>query len=465
MKFGGASLDTTAALTQVLSIVLTECENWDRVVLVASALEGVTDSLIEATHLARLDNRRGYRRIITTIRTRHLALAEQLPLGQIERDGLLADIDKLLFNTLDVCQSLSAKPTDITAPDVIDAIVAVGERLAARIVAALLRQNNVRGVAFDATDLIITDDVHGNANPNLPLTQERVNNSLIPMLDRNIIPVITGFLGATATGKLTTLGRSGSDLTASILATCMDADEVWIWSGVDGLMSGDPLEILDTRTIPLMTYDEVAEMAYFGARILHARMIPLLRERNIPLRIKNVFKPQMEGTLVQTLSRQHTQSIKAVTSIAGIGLMASHSGPLATIAKQIDQTIFEASGTHADVMISSQSSSHSFICLVIPTSARPDAVQNAQKALKKVLQEEPAETSPWEVLSVTIITAIGSHLDTRPDLTANVLQTLQDIRILALSLGPTGNNLSIMVKSEDGERTLHQIHQFILNNG
>jgi aspartate kinase len=241
MKFGGSSVDDRRA-HQVLSIVLHEHERWERLILVASALEGVTDALIETAHLAQLNNRRGYRRIVATIRTRHMALAEYLPLGPTERSALQADIDRLLFDMLHVCQSLSDTPSDTVAPDKVDAVIGVGERLSARIIAALLRQNALRGVAIDASDLIVTDDVYGNATPEMTLTQERMSAQLLPMLDRRIIPVVTGFVGATRTGKPTTLGRGGSDYTASILAVCTDADEVWIWSSVDGMMSGDPRE-------------------------------------------------------------------------------------------------------------------------------------------------------------------------------------------------------------------------------
>src|SRR5262249_1012335 len=205
MKFGGSSVGMTMGLTQLLSIVLNERERWERLMLVVSALDGVTDQLIEAAHLALLNNRRGYRRIVATLRTRHLALIEYLPLGSTERAALQADIDHLLFDMLDVCQNIPVHLSDAEQPEAIDRIITTGERLAARIVAALLRQNNLRGVAIDAGDVIITDDTFGNATPNLSITRERIATNLLPLLNRGIIPVITGFIGATADGKPTTL--------------------------------------------------------------------------------------------------------------------------------------------------------------------------------------------------------------------------------------------------------------------
>ena len=462
MKFGGTSVGMTTGLTQLLSIVIYEVERWDRLLLVVSALEGVTDALIEAAHLAQLANRRGYRRIVTTLRTRHLALIENLPLGTVERSALQADIDRLLFDMLDLCQSLADHHDQQAKPEAIDAIIGVGERLAARIVAALLRQNNLRGVAIDATDLIITDNVYGNATPNLELTRERITTHLTPMLERKIIPVITGFIGSTVAGKPTTLGRGGSDYTASVLGVCIDADEVWIWTDVDGIMTTDPREVSTATVIPALSYEEVAELAYFGARILHARMIGPLRERQIPLRVRNVFKPQATGTLVNEQAENSKPALKAVTSIQGLGLMAPRGGPLHPIAALVDEALFKVSGTHTEVMISSQSSSHSFVCFVISTSAGHDALHNIQVELEERLPTLP-DGDQWTMFPATIITVIGTQVDSLHRLLASILTALDGIRILGMAQGRC--SLSLVVEPRSSERAIRQIHDLVINNG
>jgi aspartokinase/homoserine dehydrogenase 1 len=462
MKFGGSSVGTIAALGQVVSIVLHESTRRDNLLLVVSALEGVTDALIESAHLAQLSNRRGYRRIAATLRTRHMALIEHLPLGTRERGNLQADVDRLLFDMLDICQAISDNASGTIPPASVDHIVSVGERLAARIVAALLRQNNLRGVALDATDLIVTDDVYGNATPDLPLTRQKISQHLLPMLSRKIIPVVTGFIGATRTGKPTTLGRGGSDYTASILGVCADAEEVWIWTDVDGMMSTDPREVVEARVISEVSYEEVAELAYFGARILHSKMIGPLREQGIPLRIKNVFKPQQQGTLIHNITGEKSHSIKAVTSIQGIGLAAKGSGPLASISQMVDETLFHTTGAHADVMISSQSSAESFLCFVIPTNAGPDAGHAVQTELTDRLLNY-RDTMEWTVTQVSVITAIGARIDESSLLVGKVLQTLQGIRILALAQGPSHCSLSVVVEPKDADRSLRLIHGLILN--
>lgn len=462
MKFGGASVGTTTALTQVLSIVLQEHERWDNLLLVVSALDGVTDALIEAAQLAQVSNRRGYRRIVATLRTRHLSLVEQLPLGVTERNTLQADIDRLLFDMMNVCQALADDPNSLAQPAQFDRIIGVGERLSARIVAALLRQNNLRGVAIDATDLIVTDSVFSHANPDMILTRQRIAQNLLPMLGRGIVAVVTGFIGATPSGQATTLGRGGSDYTASILAVCAGSQEVWMYTAVDGMMTSDPHEISHARTVPELSYDEVAELAYFGARILHARMIGPLREHRIPLRVKNVFKPRDPGTLIRDGSTEHAPRLKAVTTIPGLGLTADYSGPVDAIAAMVDEVLFSNTGSHAEVMISSQSSARSLLCFIIPTSAGPDAVLAVQHALEMRLKDSP-NTARWKVEPLAILTVIGSRLDQAPGLLAEVFRALTGIHILGIAQGPSGCSLSLIIENDDAESGLSQVHDLVID--
>ncbi len=461
MKFGGTSVGMTTGLSQVLSIVLYEHERWTNLILVVSALEGVTDALIEAAHLAQLNNQRGYRRIVATLRTRHLALIEHLPLGSTEKSALQTDLDRLLYDLLGICQTVAEHHDDALRPEVADKIVHVGERLAARIVAALLRQNNLRGVAIDATDLIITNNAYGNAIPDLALTRERIATHLLPLLQRGIIPVVTGYISSSVTGKPTTLGRGGSDYTASVLGVGSDAREVWVWTDVDGLMTADPREIDGARVIPTLSYDEAAELAYFGARILHPRMIHPLREQSIPLRVRNVYTPQQPGTLVRDKLAAMSPAIRAVTSIQGLGMSAPHNGSLARLAQVVDSLLSDLTGSHTDVTITSQSSSHSFICFVIPTMAGPDALHSLQVALSQT--EEL--TAGWSIRPVQVVTVIGTRLGEIHTLTANVLLALEGVPLLALSQAPSHCSVSLVVETQYGETALTRIHNLILKNG
>ena len=460
MKFGGASVGTTTALAQVLGIVLQEVARWERVVVVVSALDGVTDALIDAAHLAQFGNERGYRRIAATLRQRHLALAEGLALGKPELAALQADLDKLLFELLNAFQRISERNREAFSAENLDEILVIGEKLAARIVAMLLRQHSLRAVAIDSTDLMMTDDVFGSATPDLKATQARINQHLIPMLDRGILPVVTGFIGATSSGKPTTLGRGGSDYSASVFAVCIQAREVWVWSDVDGIMSADPHEVPGAQVVPELSYAEMAELAYFGARILHSRMVAPLQTHAIPLRVKNVYKPQLAGTLIH--AGAHTSGVvKSVTHIHGLSLSAQHGGPLTDIVTLVNTHLQKQIGSPSDVMVSAQSASRSFLCVVVPTSAGPDAVNHLTDSLTRELQAGE-KFRDWGVEPVILVTAIGDSINTSPTLIARVIGALGDLTILGASFGPGGCSLSLVVRASDGEYALSRLHERII---
>ncbi len=463
MKFGGASIGTSVAMMQMLGIIMNEGEHWDNLIIVASALEGVTDMLLEAAHLAQLSNQRGYRRIAATIRTRHHAFADQLPLDVDGRTALKADLDRLLFDMIDTCQTVANTTSDNLAPRLSDIIVAVGERLSTTIIAALLRHNGKSSVMVDGKDIIVTNDVHGNASILVDRSQQKINDYLIPLLDSSHIPIITGFIGATTDGQLTTLGRGGSDYTASMISASVGSDEIWMWTDIDGMMSADPRQISDAQIISELSYREVTELAYFGARIIHTQMIPLLMQDKIPVRIKNVYKPKEAGTFIRESTNDEAQ-IKAVTSIQGLALTSEQSGSLSNVMEIVDETLFDILGHRADVMITSQSSSRSFICLVVPPNVGMNAGsrQRLQEAIGKQFDDQPLNIG-WDVYPVSVITAIGDDIDQHPNLIASILQNLTTIAILAIAQGPSHCSFSIVVHENEMEQSLKQIHRLIVN--
>ncbi len=464
MKFGGASVGSAPALAGVLKIIAREAQRWDSIVVVVSALDGVTDMLLEAAQLARINNQRGYRRIAANLRSRHFAIMDDLPLAGPERSTLSADIDHLLSEMLDRCLRIASDLHTELSPANSDAVVALGEQLSARIIAALLRQNGLRGAAVDGTDLLVTDDVFGNANPKLELTAQRVERVLLPMLQRDILPVVTGFIGATAQGETTTLGRGGTDYTASVLCALLAADELWLWTDVNGLMSADPREAPEAQVIPALSYGEAADLAYFGARILHARMIAPLAEHGLPLRIKNFAAPDGEGTLISAAPSRGKCAIKAVTAIQGLSLRRPASGSLAGVTRLVGNTLFKTLGMRSEVLIASQSSGSSFLCLVIPTSIGIDGVDRLERALKAKMAEYP-EKMPWAIESVGLVTAMGRDLHRAPQLIAKVLDSLADIEIYGLALGASNSSLTVALPLNRSREALRRIHEMILKSG
>ncbi len=463
MKFGGASVGSSRSLAQVLDIIARESSRWDQLLVVVSALDGVTDMLLDAAQLARIDNQRGYRRIAANLRSRHFAVVEELPLDQAERRALRADIDQLLSEMIDRCVLIAANLNIELSPDHSDAVVAVGERLSARIIAALLRQHDLRGAAVDGADLIVTDDVFGNANPDLERTTLRVERVLKPMLQRDMIPVVTGFIGATVQGATTTLGRGGTDYTASVLCVLVDADELWLWTDVDGLMSADPREIGDARVIPELSYAEAADLAYFGARLLHARMIAPLAQNERPLRIKNIASPEQTGSLVSDASRKRKPALKAVTSVQSLALRRPASGSLAGVTRLVGNTLFKSLGMRSEVLIASQSASSSFLCLVIPTSIGIDGVDRLERALKAKMAQYP-EKMPWAIESVALVTAIGTDLHRAPQLMALTLDALADFEVYGLAMGASHCSISVALPTEQSSKAVRRIHEIILRS-
>ncbi|MCY4247940.1 MAG: aspartate kinase [Chloroflexi bacterium] len=461
MKFGGNALGTVAALTRLLGIVTREAQRWDRVVVVVSALDGVTDRLLEAAQLAQVDNPRGYRRIAANLRSRHFALVDELPLDAPARTALGADIDQLLSQMLDACRAIAKDLNDELLSSASDEVVAVGEQLSAQIIAALLLQHGLRGAAVDSRSLIITDAVHGNANPDLDQTAQRMQDRLLPMLERDIVPVVTGYIGATIDGETTTLGRGGTDYTASVISALLPADALWIWTNVAGMMSADPRELRDARVIAKLSYDEAADLAYFGAKLLHARMIAPLAERQVPLRIKSIFAPDAAGTLVAAPEKSPEAQLKAVTKVLGLSLRRRASGSLAGVNRLVGNTLFKTLGMRSEVMIASQSSGGSFLCLVIPTSIGIDSVDRLQRALQAKMSEYP-EKMPWEMEMVSLVTAIGSRLHSAPQLVGQVLGALAGVEILALSLGASHCSLSVVVRQADARQAVDKIHALLL---
>ncbi len=464
MKFGGSALGTSGAVAQVLGIIAAEAERWDDLLVVVSALDGVTDMLLEAAQLARIDNQRGYRRIAANLRSRHLALIDKLPLDRAERGTLLADIDQLLTDMLDQCAAIASSLHDELSPMRVDSVVALGERLSARIIAASLRQKQIRGVAVDGADVLITDALHGNANPDLELTAKRARSLLQPMLARDMIPVITGYIGATVDGKTTTLGRGGADYTASVVCALLGADELWIWTHVDGMMSADPREIDSARVIARLGYDEAAELAYFGARVLHARMIAPLAERELPLRIKNIFQPGATGSLVARPRGESQPAIKAVTSVQGLALRRQASGSLAGVTRLVGNTLFKTLGMRSEALIASQSSGSSFLCLVIPTSIGIDGVDRLQRALEAKMEDYP-EKMPWEIETVALVSVIGAGLGRAPALLSQALERLHDIEVYGLALGASNCSLTLALPLRDSREAVRRIHGAIVKSG
>jgi aspartate kinase len=315
MKFGGTSVGTAGAIRRASDIVADHTRRREDIVVVVSAMRGITEALLKAVGLAAEGRWPETLEQIDGIAARNLAVIRALfSIGDV-RSELEETVLKAAVELTEICLEIHRLRHE--EPYLVDAAGSLGERLNARIVAARLRAVGLPGVAVDATALIRTDRRFLNATPKNGPTRRHTRRTLLPLLAQGLIPVVTGFIGAARDGRITTLGRGGSDYTASILGACLDAGEVWIWTDVPGVMTADPRLVPEAAVIPRIGFADVHELAHFGGRVLHPRTIRPVRSRNIPIRVLNTFDPTAPGTRISRDVRRGSNEL-VVTLLAGV---------------------------------------------------------------------------------------------------------------------------------------------------
>jgi len=323
-KFGGTSVGDAQCFANVADILAEhhlrggDAAN-GQVVVVVSAMSGVTDRLIAGARAAAEGRDTEHRQIKAQLLSRHLEVVDTLLTRSPERlevGGLIED----RLHELERFYRSIALLGELT-PRGHDAVASFGEQLSASILAAALRERGVRAVALSATDLIVTDDNFGAATPLMALTRPRLHEQVRPLVERGMVPIITGYIAATEKGVPTTLGRGGSDFAAAIIGAGLDADEVWIWSDVDGILTADPNIVPQAQTLSELSYTEAADLAYYGAEVLHPQTIRPLIEQGIPLRIVNSFNPGHPGTRIVESPRSDRERLPAIISTTGLSLI------------------------------------------------------------------------------------------------------------------------------------------------
>jgi aspartate kinase len=318
----------------------------------------------------------------------------------------------------------------------------------------------------DATELIVTDETFQNAVPLMEASRSRIASRLGPMLDEGIIPVVTGFIGATEGGTTTTLGRGGSDYSAAILGDCLDADEVWIWTDVDGVMTADPRIVPEAQVIPTLSYAEVSELAYFGAKVLHPRTIRPVVERGIPLWVKNTFNSGFPGSRIVKEAETSPVTVKAVTAIQGLSLVTVEGRGMMGVPGIAARTFAAVASQGASVLMISQSSSEQSICFIIPTSTVPPVIRAIESEMALELARRDVDRV-WSMDDVVIVTAVGSGMRSTPGVAARVFGALGqgDINVIAIAQGSSDCSVSIVVDTEACASAVQQIHREVILNG
>lgn len=319
MKFGAAAVSEIGRLREVVRIAREAAVNGPALV-VCSALSGITDALIAAARTASRGDLAAAEEARRELWGRHRALAEKLVGDEWERETLYREWAELLKTYDRITRSIATLGE--YSPRSIDAAAALGERFVAHLIAVALRQNGVAAQMIDAAELIVTDEHFGNAAPLMAETLDRAGARLRPLLQSRIVPVVTGYIGATRAGVVTTLGRGGGDYSATILGAAVEAEEVTFWTDVDGILTADPKIVPEARTLPELSYAEAAEIAMLGAEVLHPRTLAPLAELGIPLSIRNVARADQPGTRVVSAPRPTPHDARAIISAPGFSLVS-----------------------------------------------------------------------------------------------------------------------------------------------
>src|SRR5678816_451922 len=311
MKFGGTSVQDAGCIKRAAEIIASKTSP---VVTIVSAMGGVTNRLIAAAHQSATGDEAAGQKLKEELLQQHVSAIQELVDDDNTRQQLSREIAVVIDRVADLCRGTSLL-NELT-PRALDDISSAGERLSARLVAAAVRRLGVDSVAVDATDLIVTAAQHGQAEPLMEKTRNVARANLLPILGAGVSPIVTGFIGATAEGKLTTLGRGGSDYSATILGAALDATEVIIWTDVDGVLSADPRLVQQARILNEISYNEAAELAYFGAKVLHPKTLRPVTEAGIPVWIRNSFAPENKGTKITATGNPSATGVKAVTAFS-----------------------------------------------------------------------------------------------------------------------------------------------------
>jgi bifunctional aspartokinase / homoserine dehydrogenase 1 len=460
MKFGGTSVGSPEAMRTVAEIVATEKTRWKAVIPVVSALNGVTNTLLETAHKAASGDQSIVERSSKELHDRHREMIDTLLTSPEIKGAVAREIHQLIAEFTNLVQAMYVLGE--ASPRGIDAVGSLGERMSSRILTALLNERNIKAEAVDSTKLIVTDSRFTSANPDEEATQKNTRSVLLPLIEQGITPVITGFLGATPDGVVTTLGRGGSDFSAALLGAALPAGEVWIWTDVNGVMSADPRIVPEARTIDHLSYREVSELAYFGAKVLHPKTIRPVIEHNIPLRVCNTFVPRNPGTWIVSDTSYITEGIvKAVTAIKDMSLVTVEGTGMLGVPGVAARTFEAVAKTGTSVPLISQASSEQSICFTVPV----ESAEKVKKALEKTFTGE-IQRRDIDGISisppVSIVSAVGAGMRYTPGVAGRIFTALGSARVnvIAIAQGSSEVSISLVVSQEslkDAVRTLHDL--------
>jgi len=454
MKFGGTSVGDAGCMRQVVEIVR-EASAGNALVVVVSAMAGVTNQLLDVAEFAANGDYRRALGILDQVRKKHYSTLHELISSG--REGVEEQMQELFGLCVNWCET--ARHSGLT-PKLRASISSLGERLSAPLIAAALAELGVVSEAIEASEVLVTDNHFAAAEPLMELTRERCEACLRPLLDKGVVPVVTGFLGATVEGELTTLGRGGSDYSATILGAVLAADEVTIWTDVEGILTADPRLVPDAATIPTISYQEAAELAYYGAKVLHPKTLRPVMQSGIPVWIRNTFAPKKAGTKIIPDGRKSAQSVKALAAVHDAALISLAAPAIDQIPNVFERTLSAARSARADVLMMCHSHSCDRVCLVVATASVEATVEALRREFAPHSEASDADHVSVDP-SVAILTVVGQDLHQIRGIVGRAVDELSrgNVKILASAPGPSQCNISFVVPRKDLHTALITTHQ------
>jgi len=462
MKFGGSSVANGEKIRHVANLIANNRSEDCRIVSTVSALEGVTNQLIQIAKEAKKGKRDFISKFTNELLERHLTAAKVAIKNKQTRE----ETDQVLKERVGELEIIlkGIGYVNELSPKSMDNVIAYGEKLSAPIVSGALNDIGVKSTHLTGGEAgIVTDNNYGEAGLLMQVTKYQVKRRIEPLLKEGESPVVTGFIAATQNGETTTLGRGGSDYTATILGASLEADEVWIWTDVDGLMTADPKIVSSAKTITEMSFQEATELTIFGAKAMHPRALEPARKEGIPVRIRSVFNPDNQGTLITKEQKIRPEDgVKAVTLVKNVAVItvsgAGMVGAPGTAAK-----VFEVLGKeNINILMISQSVSESNISLVIQRNLLERAVNTLEIALlgRDFIREVMSEDD------VCVVAVLGAGMKGMPGVASRIFSAVakEAINVRMIAQGSSELNVSFVVKEKNGANTVRAIHkEFKLN--
>lgn len=455
MKFGGTSVGSAERIQQAARIILqTAAEH--RVAVVVSALSGVTDLILKSVHAAGRGDATEMESRLQELEIRHDSVIESL-LPEAARPEVAARVNEVLMQFRSYCSALLLLRA--VTPQVLDVALPMGEKMSARLVVAALNQLGVPGVFVDSTQVLVTDERFGDATPDIEQTRHKAALTVQPLLEKGLVPVMMGFGGATATGQPTTLGRGGSDSSATVLGAALRADEVWIWTDVDGVLTADPRICPNARTLPEITFSEAIELSYYGAKVIHHKSIQPVMDAGIPTWIKNSFQPNVPGTRIDATIKPAAEPVKAVTAVTRATLMTLTARSGIPFAELFGRLFLRLGHENVDILFSTQSSSENSLGIVLRQADTERVVSAIQRLFRVELKHgmlQPIQVSG----EVAVIAVLGESMKGVSGVLGRLFNAIasRNLSVIAVAQGASELNICFAVDASRASEAVRAVH-------